>query len=377
MLGALLLAGVVDESPSESLLPAGGGTFDGTTKHADARQPDPVNRWSHAALTYDGETLVLYVNGTRVSSRATSGAILRTTDPLWIGGNHPYGEYFQGLIDEVRVYDRALSPGEVRREMSTPIAGAGNRPAAGLVGAYAFDRGAGTVASDASGEHNAGAIRGARWTTRGRFGDSLQFTGAGDVVRIPASTSLDLKGAMTLAAWVRPSESQSGWRTILHRQTDAYFLMAGGGRDDRRLGSLDDARAALLLLAAVCLCLALASGRVGQADGRRAWWPPVALFVGGSLVDAVLAPSVTLIGPTLVALWYALTAWRRGEATIMYLIAGLLTAVTVAGIAGLGGLEAAHDNGGIARSAALGLLLVTAGLLSLGDRGTGDAAAIK
>ena len=114
LLGALLVLGGVGarsiSSSGEPLLPAGGGAFDGSTVHADARRAVPVNRWSHLALTYDGATLRLYVNGSQVSSRATTGTIRRTTDPLWIGGNRPYGEYFQGLIDEVRVFDRVLSP---------------------------------------------------------------------------------------------------------------------------------------------------------------------------------------------------------------------------------------------------------------------------
>ena len=102
-------------SGSEALLPAGGGTFDGSNVHADARRAVPLNRWSHLALTYDGATLRLYVNGSQTSSRATTGTPKRTTDPLWIGGNQPYGEYFQGLIDQVRVYDRALSPARCGR----------------------------------------------------------------------------------------------------------------------------------------------------------------------------------------------------------------------------------------------------------------------
>ena len=159
-----------------------------------------------------------------MSSRATTGTILRTTDPLWIGGNRPYGEYFQGLIDEVRVYDRALSAAEVRAEMSRPIRSARATSAPGLVAAYAFDRGSGTLAADTSGRGNGGAISGATWTTHGRYGGALRFAGTDELVRVPASASLDLSGAMSLSAWIRPSESQAGWRTILHRQTDAYFL---------------------------------------------------------------------------------------------------------------------------------------------------------
>ena len=63
---------------------------------------------------------------------------------------------------------------------------------------------------------------------------------------------------MTLSAWIRPSESQSGWRTILHRQTDAYFLMAsGGGGSQLRLGSLDYMLAAVLVGATLWFCLTL------------------------------------------------------------------------------------------------------------------------
>lgn len=38
-----------------------------------------------------------------------------------IGGNTAYGEYFQGLIDEVRVYNRALSQTEIQTDMNTPL----------------------------------------------------------------------------------------------------------------------------------------------------------------------------------------------------------------------------------------------------------------
>jgi Concanavalin A-like lectin/glucanases superfamily len=373
VLGALLLTSFVDTAgvSSTSLVPSGGATLGGgIPSHADGRRADPVNDWSHVALTYDGRKLRLYVNGSQVSSQAITGTILRTADPLWIGGNRPYGEYFQGLIDEVRVYNRALSRLEVGAEMATPIGDAGTSPA-GLVGAYAFDKGSGTVAADASGEGNAGAIIGATWTTHGRFGSALRFDGSGEMVRVPASASLDLRDAMTLSAWSRPSESQTGWRTILHRQTDAYFLAAGGGTV-RPIGAwaLDDARAAVLVGAAIWFCLVLASGRAGWVGTRRrSWWPPVALFLVGSAVDAALPPSGTLIGPTLLAVWFAVTASHRGEAASMYLGGALFTAATVVAFAGEGGLVLARHDGGILRSAALGLLLVAAPLSALASAG--------
>lgn len=374
VLGALLLVGVVETTGARSLVPAGGGTFDGSTQHADGRRPDPVDRWSHVGLTYDGAALRLYVDGSQVSNRATTGTVLRTSDPLWIGGNRPYGEYFHGVIDEVRLYARALSTSEVRADMSTPIASGGTSPAAGLVGAYAFDAGSGTVAADASRNGNAGAIYGATWTARGRFGRAMRFDGAGELVRVPASESLNLRDAMTLSAWIRPSESQPGWRTILARQTDSYFLMAGGaGSPEDRFGAFDGARLALLIIAALWFCLALAS-RPAPWVGRQglSYWPPVALFLAGSAVDAALAPSDTLIGPALVAMWFSLTASHRAEAVSMYLIAAVLAGLTLASAAGPGGLGLAHDDGSFARSAALGLLLVVAGLLAARRGGEGE-----
>ncbi len=70
---------------------------------------------------YDNAALKLFVNGTQVASRTTIGAIQATDSPLWIGGNNPYGEFFQGLIDEVRVYDRGLTQADIQADMNAPI----------------------------------------------------------------------------------------------------------------------------------------------------------------------------------------------------------------------------------------------------------------
>ena len=66
----------------------------------------PINTWPHLAATYDGATMRLYVNGVQVSSRAQTGAIVTSTNPLQIGGDSIYGQYFAGRIDEVRIYNR-------------------------------------------------------------------------------------------------------------------------------------------------------------------------------------------------------------------------------------------------------------------------------
>jgi Concanavalin A-like lectin/glucanases superfamily len=80
-----------------------------------------ANAWSHLALTYDGNSMKLYVNGQLVSSQQLTGALMSTTGGLSIGGNTMWGEYFNGLIDEVRIYSRALTATEIQTDMNTPV----------------------------------------------------------------------------------------------------------------------------------------------------------------------------------------------------------------------------------------------------------------
>ncbi|HJU47413.1 MAG TPA: LamG-like jellyroll fold domain-containing protein, partial [Gaiellaceae bacterium] len=81
----------------------------------------PLNTWTHLAATYDGTALRVYVNGTQSGTQSFTGAIASSAGPLKIGGNSIWGEYFNGLIDEVRVYDRALTAAEIQNDMNRAI----------------------------------------------------------------------------------------------------------------------------------------------------------------------------------------------------------------------------------------------------------------
>lgn len=82
----------------------------------------PLNTWTHLAATYDGTDIRMYVSATQVGARAITCAILTSNTPLQIGGNRIWNdEWFTGRIDEVRIYDRALSPAEITSDMNTPI----------------------------------------------------------------------------------------------------------------------------------------------------------------------------------------------------------------------------------------------------------------
>ncbi|MEP4681788.1 MAG: LamG-like jellyroll fold domain-containing protein [Rhodopirellula bahusiensis] len=116
--------------------------------------------WAHVAVTYDNGTVTTYVNGDVVDVYEGSGAIddaHPTMDELHIGGrsNNPAGQYFQGGIDDVRIWDVARSQDEIRATIDTPPSGS----ATGLVANYRFDE-SGTTVTDYSGEGNDGVLGG-------------------------------------------------------------------------------------------------------------------------------------------------------------------------------------------------------------------------
>src|SRR5262249_48823461 len=111
----------LEAASDHSGVPAGGSTFGGAWVATYGPTALPLYTWRHLALTYDGATLRLYVNGVQVSSLARTGSLPTSTNPLQIGGDSIYGQYFKGKIDEIRVYNRALSASEIQADRSTPI----------------------------------------------------------------------------------------------------------------------------------------------------------------------------------------------------------------------------------------------------------------
>jgi PKD repeat protein len=97
------------------------GVFTGTEDILNGTAALPANTWTHLAATYDGNYQRLYVNGVLASSRPQTGAIVASSDALRIGGNSIWGEYFRGVIDEVRIYNRALSATEIKSDMSKAV----------------------------------------------------------------------------------------------------------------------------------------------------------------------------------------------------------------------------------------------------------------
>jgi membrane-associated phospholipid phosphatase len=157
-----------------------------------------------------------------VRSVRTAIAVARSTNNLDIGGDTAFEQYFYGRIDEVRIYSRALSADEILQDMHTPSDN--DRT---LVAAYTFDEGQGSIANDISGNGNNGTLHNVTWIRDGKYGSALQFDGKSSRVEIRDSPSLHLSGAMTLEAWVYPTQEAKGWQDIIYKEVDVYLLEAG------------------------------------------------------------------------------------------------------------------------------------------------------
>jgi concanavalin A-like lectin/glucanase superfamily protein/fibronectin type III domain protein len=87
----------------------------GTRRRLDAPSGAIVaGRTYHVVATYDGATQRMFINGAEVASRAQTGGATITTWPLTIGSWNGGGEYFRGTVDEVAVYNKALTAARVQ-----------------------------------------------------------------------------------------------------------------------------------------------------------------------------------------------------------------------------------------------------------------------
>jgi hypothetical protein len=114
-----------------------------------------ANTWYHVAASYDGMVAKLYINGNEDSSASVSGSVMTNNSNLNIGHNSGNNsDKYQGLIDEVRVWNVARTGNEIRQEMLRELSG--TEP--GLVGYWRFNEGSGQLASDSSDRGNDGRL---------------------------------------------------------------------------------------------------------------------------------------------------------------------------------------------------------------------------
>ena len=122
-----------------------------------------ANQWHHLAATLDGATrvLTLYLDGRLVDRTTLARLSAGNTEPLSIGrSGASSGNYWNGLIDDVRVWNTLRTPEQIALLYHVEL----NTPPPGLVGNWKFDEGHGNVALDSTGvSENAVIVGEAAW----------------------------------------------------------------------------------------------------------------------------------------------------------------------------------------------------------------------
>lgn len=111
----------------------------------------PSGTWTHVAGVYDGTSMTLYINGKLEASVLQTGTIVPAASALNIGQNYASSDRFVGRIDELKIWNTARTPHDIRQNIHTRLA---NASSANLVGYYRMDEGSGSVVIDASGNCN-------------------------------------------------------------------------------------------------------------------------------------------------------------------------------------------------------------------------------
>lgn len=126
--------------------------------------------WYHVAGTYDGNVLKIYVNGTlQGTDTLGSVSIVESSEVLAFARLGSIdAEYYQGLLDEVRIWNVARTQAEIQFTMHDTLGPQYySNPGSGLVGYWRFDEGSDTTAFDLTGNHNDGIIHGAVYVPSG------------------------------------------------------------------------------------------------------------------------------------------------------------------------------------------------------------------
>ncbi|MFZ3031807.1 MAG: LamG domain-containing protein [Candidatus Moraniibacteriota bacterium] len=184
--------------------------------------------WHHFTVVWDesgASQTNLYIDGvqesvTRTGTFTNVGSLANSVSVV-IGMDSNSSLHFDGKLDEIRLYSRALSGDEAAQlyRLATPT-GADTS----LKGYWSFNGQdvSGTTAYDRSGSGNVGTLTSGPTKVRGKIGQALSFDNTDDYVDLGSNASVDDLAVITVTAWVKPNSTGGGTLAkILNKATSA------------------------------------------------------------------------------------------------------------------------------------------------------------
>jgi chitodextrinase len=175
--------------------------------------------WTHVVFVHDGTKDLIYMNGAQVAEKDVAGTMNSTTKSLGIGYNPiDGGNFIDAVMDEVQIYDMALTAGEIATLYATQNTAPTVTP--DIVASYSFTKN--TLDGTAFGNHaSATDVKAA--TDRFGFGNSaFAFNGTSSAVTAGNSAQLNSDFA-TISFWVNVAE--------LPASGEVYLLSNGGWQE--------------------------------------------------------------------------------------------------------------------------------------------------
>ena len=191
----------------------GGGSgvdFDGEGSVSESVDSPTISSgiWYHVAGVRDGTSMTLYLDGKSVDTETISNNSIHThSSSLAIGYYPSYGQYFDGQIDEVRIWNDARTQAEIKANMYKELSGAESN----LVAYYSMNEASGTSVGDLTSNSNDGTLTNmdasSDWVSNTLYAQdkALDFDGSNDYVEIADDDALDISNTISISAWIYPT----------------------------------------------------------------------------------------------------------------------------------------------------------------------------